>query len=104
MHNNYLVVLTHPQVTVFERFGRNNISLTLVWTRQMNDINASYNVSIKPQAAIILIGDTSVHIIADYNTLYNASIVASLSPCNTATTVVRLYYCKFYCMINYNNV
>ena len=71
MHNNYyLVVVIHLQVTVLERFGRKNISLILVWTR-VNDINASYSVSIKPQAAIILMGDTSVQIIADYNTLYN---------------------------------
>ena len=95
--------MIHPQVTVLERFGRNNISLTLVWTR-VNDINESYRISIKPQAATILAGDARVQIIAEYNTLYNASIIASLSPCNTATTMVRLYYCKFYCTINYDNV
>ena len=88
-----LYVVTPPEVTVYERFGINNITLYLIWTRESNDV--SYNVSTEPPAGLIITGDISAQFIVHYNTFYNASIVTYHSHCNAATTTIGLHYCKF---------
>ena len=90
-----------PEVTTSERFETTNVVLSLSWTGE-NDL--SYSVSIEPQAALTLTGEAySAQLILQYNTFYNASIVASHGPCNANTTTLRLHYSKLYCML-YNNI
>ena len=81
-------------MTFLERLGVNNVTLMLEWTQE-NDV--SYNINIKPQAAIDFIGNTSVQFVVLYNTLYIARVVAYnlCNSANTANATVEFNYSKF---------
>ena len=83
------------EVTISERFWTTNITVTMEWTSTRDDV--WYNVSTEPQVDVIFTGDTSIHFIALYNTLYNVSIVASSALCNTGINRVGFKYSEFFC-------
>ena len=75
-----------------EEYSVNNITVTVEWIQQ---IGAVYNSSIFPPAPLVFIGNSSVRLVLEYNTVYNLSVVAvNVAPCvgYTETSFVTLNY------------
>ena len=77
-----------PEVTVSERYGTNNITVTIEWTQIRNDVQ--YNVSTEPPVDVNFIGNVSIQMTVFYNTFYSVSITAN-GLCNS-TAAVGLNY------------
>ena len=78
-----------------ERFLTTNITVTVEWTPARDYV--WYNISSEPQVDVIFAGNTSIQLVALYNTLYNVSIVASSALCNY-TGISRVEF-----IINYSD-
>ena len=93
--NNIESVPPEFEVMISERFGTTNITVTMEWTSARDDV--WYSVSTEPQVDAIFTRDTSIQLIALYNTHYNVTIVAYSALCNTGIGRVGFNYSEFFC-------
>lgn len=71
-------------MTISERYGINNITVTVEWSQSRDDVH--YNVSTEPQLDVNFIGNMSVQMVVFYNTFYSVNVTAN-SLCNSTATV-----------------
>ena len=73
-------------------YGIENVTITLDLANNLEN-NVIYNVSVIPEAQIMLIGNTRAQLIVLYNTQYRVSIVTS-HRCSRNQTTIELNYGK----------
>ena len=86
-------------MTISERFGTTKVivTVTMEWIPARDVM--WYNVNTEPQVIIVFTGNTSIQLVALYNTHYNVTIVASESSalCNyTGISRVEFNYSEFF--------
>ena len=82
-----------PEVTILERHGINNITVTMEWTQTRDDVQ--YAVSTEPPVDINFIGNMIVQMTVFYNTFYSVNITAN-GLCNST---VGFNYSELICSL-----
>ena len=78
-----------PTIAKREEFGLGNVTVSLDWNPEMGML---YDVIVNPSVPVKIVESASAQLVVSYNTVYNASVVATLCGHTNTTASTQLSY------------